>query len=207
MMPAAAIAAGRTWSPPPIVSQTLWARIAGSVGSKKQKRVDAALARPRTTSIAAALAVSGDFGKAVSRYRSSWNTQDAIQLAAQSQSYKELNKALDLIEQSLDPKYWTDEPLFVHLEPATGSKAFNLMQSAARELAGVLVDVQKGRVIAAAGVSAEAELTALLATARRVSQTLYDENQDLVAVKASNQKQVNAELAKAKEDLDKAAAL
>jgi len=119
---------------------------------------------------------------------------------------KELVRALELIEESLDPKCWADEPLFAHLDLKTGPKAFDLMQAAARELANVVQDAAKGRVIAAVGQQAADELADLLENARLVSRTLYSENEHLTAVNPKNQKAVDADLKRAKEDLDKGVA-
>jgi hypothetical protein len=68
-----------------------------------------------------------------------------------------------------------------------------------------MLDAQKGRVIAAVGQSAAAELADLLERARVVSRTFYLENAQLVAVKPSNQKAVDSDLNRAKEDLGLAA--
>lgn len=153
------------------------------------------------------LAEKGDFGKAVRLHIRSWNnTQDAIETAGRSQPAKELVKALELIEESLDPKYWADEPLFAHLDLRTGRNAFNLMQAAARELANVVQDAAKGRVIAAVGQQAADELAELLEDARLVTRTLYAENEHLQAVNPKNQKAVDADLKRAKQDLDKGVA-
>jgi predicted negative regulator of RcsB-dependent stress response len=80
------------------------------------------------------------------------------------------------------------------------------MQAAARELANVVQDAAKGRVIAAVGQQASEELAELLNRARVVSRTLYAENEHLTAVNPKNQKAVNADLKRAKEDLDKGVA-
>ncbi|MDA1277237.1 MAG: Ig-like domain-containing protein [Verrucomicrobia bacterium] len=193
-----------------LISETLYLENEGLVAldPRRQKRVDSALDRAKDyLDQANAVVDEGDFGKAVRRFISSWNnTQDAIKTAGRSQSAKELVKAMELTEESLDPKYWTDEPLFLHLELNTGIKGFNLMQSAARELANVVQDAAKGRVIAAVGQQAAEELADLLAKARLVSRTLYTENERLVAVNAKNQKSVDASLKRAKENLDKGAA-
>jgi PKD repeat protein len=187
-----------------LISETLFLENEGlqALDPRKQKRVDAALARGQEyLEEANEWVAKGDYGTTVRRYIRSWNnTQDAIDIAAQSQPVKELAKAQDLIEESLDPKNWVDE---MHLHVQTGAKTFNLMQSAARELANVVVDAQKGRVVAAVGKTAEAELAHLLARARSVSRTSYIENAQLVAGKPSNQKAVENDLKRAKEDLDK----
>ena len=142
---------------------------------------------------AAALAEKGDFGKAVRSCISSWNnTQRALEIDGRSQSSEELTKALSLIDESLDPKCWTDEPLFVHLEVKTSQKVFELMQSAARELANVVQDAAKGRLIVSVGQRAADKLVDLLKMARVVSPTLYGENEHLVAVNPKNQKSVEA---------------
>ena len=187
-----------------LISETLYLESEGlqALDPRKQKRVDAALTRAKEyLEEANELVAKGDYGTAVRRYIRSWNnTHDAIDIAGQSQPAKELAKAQELIEESLDPKNWLDE---FHLDLKSGAKTFNLMQSAARELANVVVDAQKGRVIAAIGQSAEAELVDLLARARAVSRTWYLENAQLVAVKPSNQKAVDSDLNRAREDLDK----
>lgn len=169
---------------------------------RRQKRVDAALVRAKEyLEQANALAEKGDYGTAVRRYIRSWNnTLEAIEAAGRSQPAKELVKALDLVEESLDAKYWLDE---LHLNLQTGTKAFNLMQSAARELSNVMQDAAKGRVIASVGHAAAEELAALVAKARRVSRMLYLENERLTAVNSKNQKAVDSDLKQAKEDLDK----
>jgi hypothetical protein len=187
-----------------LISETEYLENEGlkALDPRKQKRVDAALARGKDyLEQANALVLKGDFGTAVRRYISSWNnTQDAMEIASQSQPAKELVKAQDLVEESLDPKYWVDE---FHLLPATGAKAFELMQSAARELENVVEDAQKGRVVAAIGQQAAEELADLVAKARRVSRTLYLEKEHLVAVNSKNQKAVDSDLKDAKADLDK----
>ena len=193
-----------------LISETVYLESEGlpALDPKRQKQVDAELARAtEDLDQANALAEQGEFGKAVRRYISSWNnTQEAIEIAGRSQPAKELVKALGLIEESLDPKYWADEPLFLHLDLKIGRKTFDLMQSAARELANVVQDAAKGRVLATVGQQAADELADLLEKARLVSRTLYAENANLKAVNPKNQKAVDADLKRAKEDLDKGAA-
>ena len=163
------------------------------------------LARAKDTWMANALAGKVTSGKRL-RLTSFWNnTQDAIETAGRSQPAKELAGAgTDRGEPG--SKYWADEPLFVHLDLKTGRKAFDLMQAAARELANVVQDAAKGRVIPAVGQQAAEELADLLNAAETVSRTLYAENERLVAVNAKNQKAVDADLKRAKEDLDKGVA-
>lgn len=111
-----------------LISETLYLENEAlqALDPRRQKRVDTALARAKEyLADANALAEKADFGNAVRRYIRSWNnTEDAIDTAGRSQPAKELAKAVDLIEESLDAKYWPDES---HLVLQTGTKTFKLI--------------------------------------------------------------------------------
>ncbi len=190
-----------------LISDTLNRENAGLIAldPKKQDRVTDALARgSQFLALGDQLAATGDYVNAIRKYVRSWdNVQDAISLANQNPPVKELVKAENLLEQAMDPQYWLDD---VHLDPSTGDKAFNLMQSAAREFENVIASAQSGKVAASAGLQAASELSDLINQALVVSRTYYLENVGLVALKSKYQKSVDTNLGQASADLDQGAA-
>jgi probable HAF family extracellular repeat protein len=126
--------------------------------------------------------------------------EDAIDLLSPfiSES-KKIEKALQDIQQALNPSRWLDE---MHLDPATGKQTFNLLQNVVKELEQVIKDAQKGKVSAAAGQAALEAILKLLQVAQLISETLYLENENLAAANPANQALVDNELSLALGDLN-----
>jgi hypothetical protein len=137
---------------------------------------------------------------AISVVSSTSLAQEAIDLLTPFVSEsKKIEKALQDLQQALAPSRWLDE---MHLDPATGKQTFHLLQSAVNDLEQVIKDAQKGKVTAAAGQAALEAILKLLQVAQLISETLYLENENLVAVNPADQAQVDNELSLAFGDLN-----
>ena len=120
---------------------------------------------------------------------------DLSAFIGESEGFK---KAIEEIEESLDPKFSVDE---THLDPEDGEEVFERLGSAIEELMDLVEkpDEISGDALAAA----QAGIDDLVAAARFLAATLLDETSGVQATDPERQGKVDEQLAKAQEELDK----